>query len=80
MNVCKPLIVHKTQHAINIVIDGWANLSWFLADGTRPNLKKVQRIYRALPDASDGAYSRDWLRQGVGWRGKHLEARVRRLI
>jgi fumarate hydratase, class II len=49
MNVCKPLIVHKTQHAINVVIDGWANLSWFLADGTRPNLKKFKEyIARSL--------------------------------
>ena len=58
MNVCKPLIVHKTQHAINIVIDGCANLSRFLIDGTRPNLNEVQRIYRALPDAGDGEIGR----------------------
>ena len=62
MNVRKPLIICKTAHAITIVTDGCAHLPKFPVEGSRPNLKKFERISRALPSAIDGAYSRDWLR------------------
>ena len=62
MNVRKPLIICKTEHAITIVTDGCAYLPKFPVEGSRPNLKKFERISRALPSAIDGAYSRDWLR------------------
>jgi len=48
MNVRKPLIICKTAHAITVVTDGCAHLPKFPVEGSRPNLKKFQRIYRAL--------------------------------
>ena len=65
MNVYKPLMIFNVTHSITIMTDGCINFRKFLIEGTKPNLKKIKRIRRALPDAGDGAFARHRLRQGI---------------
>ena len=65
MNVYKPLMIFNITHSITIMTDGCTNFRKFLVEGTKPNLKKIERICRPLADAGDGARAGDRLRQGV---------------
>ena len=43
MNVYKPLIIFNLTHSITIIADGSVNFRKFLVEGTKPNLKKIQK-------------------------------------
>jgi len=43
MNVYKPLIISNVTHSITIMTDSCTNFRKFLVEGTKPNLKKINR-------------------------------------
>jgi len=43
MNVYKPLIIFNVTHSITIMTDSCTNFRRFLVEGTRPNLKKINK-------------------------------------
>ena len=55
MNVYKPLMIFNITHSITIMTDGCTNFRKFLVEGTKPNLKKIKTVRRALAHAGDRA-------------------------
>jgi fumarate hydratase class II len=43
MNVYKPLIIYNVTHSITLMTDSCTNFRRFLVEGTKPNLKKINR-------------------------------------
>ena len=49
MNVYKPLMINNVIHSIILMSDGCVNFRKFLAEGTKPNLKKINEyVERSL--------------------------------
>jgi fumarate hydratase class II len=49
MNVYKPLIIYNVAHGITLLSDGCTNFRRFLVEGTKPNLKKINKyVERSL--------------------------------
>jgi fumarate hydratase class II len=43
MNVYKPLLIFNLAHSITLLTDGCTNFRRFLVEGTKPNLKKIEK-------------------------------------
>ena len=43
MNVYKPLIIYNNTHSITLMTDSCANFRKFLVEGTKPNLKRIDK-------------------------------------
>jgi fumarate hydratase, class II len=41
LNVYKPLVLYNVTHSAAMMSDGCVNFRRFLAEGTKPNLKKI---------------------------------------
>jgi fumarate hydratase class II len=49
MNVYKPLIIYNVAHGITLLSDGCTNFRRFLVEGTKPNLKEINKyVERSL--------------------------------
>jgi fumarate hydratase, class II len=49
MNVYKPLMIYNIPHSVTLMTDGCTNFRKFLIEGTKPNLKKINKyVERSL--------------------------------